>query len=158
MREQLLSAVILISLGLCANSPLAAAETTNLRFRVLANPSFKRPTVKHSVPSVPHQSTPTCERGRWSGTRILNFSNIEKYIPSHRSMDITHLKVFGEPKHPISRNRSTFTNASDFVSRVNGPSPTPYLESVDRFVSLLKQRFKLIESTDRAARCNQVIS
>jgi hypothetical protein len=158
MRAQLLSAATLISLGLLANSALAAAETTDSRFRVLANASFERLTVKHSVPSVPHQLAPTCERSRWFGARILNFSNIEKYIPSHRSMDITHLKFFGEPKHPISRNRSTSTNASNFVGRVNGPSPTPYLDSVDRFVSLLKQRFKLIESTDGAVRCNQVIS
>lgn len=156
--RQLLSAVILISLGLSTDGALAAAETTNLRFRVLANPSFERLTVKHSVPSAPHQSTPTCVRGRWFGTRTLDFSNIEKYIPSHRLMDIAHLEFFGEPKHSIYRNRSTSTNASNFAGRVNGPSLTPYLESVDRFVSLLKQRLTLIESTDGAVRCNQVIS
>jgi hypothetical protein len=144
MRKQLLSTVILISLGLCANSALSATETTDFPFSVLANPSFEQLTAKHSVPSVLHQSTPTCERGRWLGTRILNFGNIERYIPNHRSMDITHLK--------FERNRSTSTSTSNFVGRVNGPSPTPYLESIDRFVSLLKQRM------DGVVRCNQVTS
>lgn len=87
-----------------------------------------------------------------------NLGNIEKYIPDHRSMHVTPLKFLDETKHTISRNRSVTAKANTFVGSANGPSPTPYLESVDHFISLLKQRFKLIESTDGAVRCDQVTS
>ena len=157
MQERLSSATILISLALCANSALSATETTNLRFRVLDNPSFERLTVKHP-PSVPHQSMLTCERAPWFGAPIPNFSNLEQYMPSHRSMAITHLRFPGMPKHPIYRNRPTSINTNNFVGRINGPSPTPYLESVDRFVLLLKERLKLIESTGGTVSCNGVTS
>lgn len=156
MREQLLSAAILISLGLCANSA-SATDTANSCFRVLANPHFQLLTVKHSLSSVPHQSTLTSKPDHWFGVRILNFSNIGKYIPAHKPMDIAHLKLLNEPKRPIYRHRSSSANVNNLTGRVNGPSPTPYLESIDRFVSLFKQRFKAIESTGDTVRCHRVI-
>ncbi len=170
MRARILSTAILISLGLCANSALSATETDALEtalnldgisastshFKVLANPGFEKLIDKRSAPATPRQRTPTCGRGRWFLTRMPNLGNVEKYIPNHKSMHVTRLKFFDESKHPIYRNRSVTAKASNFVSPVNGPSPTPYLESVDRFVSLLKQRFKLIESTDGVVGCNPI--
>jgi hypothetical protein len=157
MRERLLSAVILISLGLCANSALSATETNTLetalnldgtsvsssRFKVLASPDFDRLIAKRSVPATLQQRTPTCEHGRWFLTRMPNFGNIEKYIPNHKSMHVTRLKFFDESKHTIYRNRFVTAKASNFVNPVNSPSPTPYLESVGRFLELLEHRFEL---------------
>ncbi len=156
MRERLLSAVIL-SLGLCANSALSATETntpetalnldgtavSSSRFKVLASPDFDRLIDKRSAPATPRQRSPTCGRGRWFLTRMPNFGNIEKYIPNHKSMHVTRLKFFDESKHTIYINRPVTAKASNFVSPVNGPPPTPYLESVGRFLELLEHRFEL---------------
>lgn len=165
MRERLLSAVILISLGLCANSALSATETNTLetalnvdgtsvstsRFKVLASPDFDRLIDKRSAPATPRQRIPTCERGRSFLTRMPNFGDIKKYIPNHKSMHVTRLKFFDESKHTIYRNRSVTAKASNFVSPVNGPFPTPYLESVGRFLELLEHRFELAGLSSNSA-------